>query len=87
MKDLRFEYHKDIDMLEVEGLHFSGDYFRDLASFQKGDFLVIKRDGSTLYLERRPTKRAVDGLRRLLAWASEVKNNLLALLRGTSRRN
>lgn len=87
MAKLNFQYHPEIDMLEVEGLHFSGDYFRDLAECQKGDFLVIKRDGSTLYLERRPTWRAVDGYRRLLALASEVKNNLLALLRGVTRRN
>jgi hypothetical protein len=32
------------------------------------------------------TKRAVDGLSRLLAWVSEIKNNLLAWLRGISRR-
>ena len=87
MAKLNFEYHENIDMLEIEGLHFSGDYFRDLAECQKGDFLVIKRDGSTIYLERRPTWRAVDGYRRLLALVSEVKNKLLARLRGITRRH
>ena len=87
MAKLNFQYHPEIDMLEIEGLHYSGDYFRDMSDFKGGEkFSVIKRDGAVLYLQRRPIWRAVDGLRRLLAWASEVKNNLLAWLLGISRR-
>ena len=88
MAKLNFQYHPEIDMLEIEGLHYSGDYFRDMSEFKDGEkFSVIKRDGTVLYLQRRPTWRAVDGYRRLLALALVIKNNLLAWLRGVTRRN
>lgn len=77
MEQLHFEYHADIDMLEVEGIHFSGDYFRHLAACQRGDFLVIRHNGATVCLECRP--RRAGWTLRLWGWAKKLSE--LALIR------
>jgi len=70
MKKINFQYHPEIDMLEIEGLYYSGEFFRNMSEIRGGKtFSAIRRDGSLLYSQSRPAQRVVDVYHRVLAWA------------------
>lgn len=73
MAKLSFSYDEETDMMTIQGINYSGQYFRDMALFNGGEkFEVILSkpwgSGRVVELRRLLTPRALDAAIALKNW-------------------
>ena len=73
MAKLSYSYDEATDMFTIEGMNYSGQFFRDMSAFQTGDkFQVVDRKewahGVIIELRRLLTPRALDAAIALKNW-------------------
>jgi hypothetical protein len=73
MAKLSYSYDEETDMMTIQGINYSGQYFRDMALFSGGEkFEVLATgrwgSGRVVQLKRLLTPRALDAAIALKNW-------------------